>query len=578
MQTSWNLKHILESKEEWLNVKEKLNEKIQAFENLLEQLTMDTFKEALAEKIAIDELIEKVYCYPKRFLDLDNQDEEHQNMFKEALQIYEEIVKNSQIFEKFILKNSEDVKKFMKENPYYHRYLSLYLRKKDFQVKNEELFAFLTHEQIAYQELYRSLTENDLTFGYVKNEEGEEVKLTKKMYQDMLLSENEEIRKNAYTVYNEAYQKIQNTLAILLNKKYEIELKQAKEQNFKTLLSQKMFLDELPENTIENVMKTANQNLFLFQKFLELKKHVLGLSKLHMYDASLPLGTISKMKIDLSKAVEYAKESLKILGEDYINKIDEAFKEGWVDVYPKKNKRKMTFSCISYCGVPYACLNYHDNLISARNLVHELGHSIHTSYAKEQGYPYFEYSLFIAEVVAKVNEILFNEYMLKESLPKEERIYLLTNIVSSLGNSLFSQMLLTEFENAIIKEKEKNQTVTAETINQIYLQIFTKYHQEGVVIDDMIKFSWTKIPHLFMNQAYYFYQYTIGTALAITIAHKLKNKNYQQKYLDFLKIGNTMSIKESLEFLDINLENEEYMELAYQYFDEQIETLSRILK
>lgn len=142
MQTSWNLNHILESKEEWLKEKEKLNEKIQAYKNLLAQLTINTFKEALEEKIAIDELIEKIYCYPKRFLDLDNQDEEHQNMFKEALQIYEEIVKNSQIFEKFILKNSEDVKKFMKENPYYHRYLSLYLRKKDFQVKNEELFAF----------------------------------------------------------------------------------------------------------------------------------------------------------------------------------------------------------------------------------------------------------------------------------------------------------------------------------------------------------------------------------------------------------------------------------------------------
>ena len=578
MQTSWNLTHIFLNKEEWFDAKEKLKERIKKYEIHVNQLTIKNFKEILEEKIQIDEQIEKVYCYPKRFLDINNQDEEHQNMFNEALQTYEQIVKLSQSFENFILKNVVSIQKFIDENPYYNRYLSLYLRKKEFQVENEELFAFLHHEQIAFQELYRSLSENDLSFGCVTNEEGKKVLLTKKLYQELMLSKKVEIRKEAYTVYNEAYQKIQNTLAVLLNKKYEIEFKQAQAQKFSSILLQKMFFDELPENTIENLMKITNQNLWIFRKFSELKKQVLGLSELHMYDTSLPLGTVSKMKIELPQAVEYAKEALNILGDDYIKRIDEAFKEGWIDVYPKKNKRKMTFSCISYCGVPYASLNYHDNLISARNLVHELGHSIHTSYAKEQGYPYFEYSLFIAEVVAKVNEILFNEYMLTQNLPKEEKVYLLTDIVSSLGNSLFNQMLLTEFEDAIIKEKEKNQTLTSDTINQIYLEIFNKYNQKSVILDDMVKYSWTKIPHLFMNRSYYLYQYTIGTALAINIAHKLKNENLQQKYVEFLKIGNTKSIIESLKILNINLENEEYIKSAYNYINEQIERLSKILK
>lgn len=207
-----------------------------------------------------------------------------------------------------------------------------------------------------------------------------------------------------------------------------------------------------------------------------------------------------------------------------------------------------------------------------------MNHSIHTSYAKEQGYPYFEYSLFIAEVVAKVNEMLFNEYMLAQDLPKEEKIYLLTNIISSLGNSLFNQMLFTEFEDAIIKEKEKNQTLTADAINQIYLQIFTKYNQESVILDEMVQSSWTKIPHLFMNRSYYLYQYTIGAALAIEIAHKLKNANFQSKYIDFLKIGNTKSIIDSLKMLDIDLTNDEYIKSSYQYLNDQIEKLTRILK
>lgn len=578
MKKNWDLTYIFQNKEKWFEEKEILKEKIKIYEDHLKNLTMDTFKEVLEEKIQIDEWIEKIYCYPKRFLDVNNQDKEHQNMFNEALQIYEQIVRLSQFFEKFILKNSKDIQKFIDENPYYTRYLSLYLRKKDYQVKNEELFAFLYHEQITFQDLYRSLSENDLSFGNVTNEEGEEVQLTKKLYQSLLLSPNEEIRKNAYEVYNKAYQKIQNTLAILLNKKYEIEFRQAKAQNFSSILAQKMFLDELPENTIENLINVANQKLEIYKKFSELKKQVLGLSEMHLYDASLPLGTVSKMKIELESAIEYAKASLNILGNDYVRRIDEAFKEGWVDVFPKENKRKMTFSCISYCGVPYASLNYHDNLISARNLVHELGHSIHTSYAKEQGYPYFEYSLFIAEVVAKVNEMLFNEYMLAQDLPKEEKIYLLTNIISSLGNSLFNQMLFTEFEDAIIKEKEKNQTLTADAINQIYLQIFTKYNQESVILDEMVQSSWTKIPHLFMNRSYYLYQYTIGAALAIEIAHKLKNANFQSKYIDFLKIGNTKSIIDSLKMLDIDLTNDEYIKSSYQYLNDQIEKLTRILK
>ena len=237
MQTNWNLMHIFQSKEKWLEEKEELEKKIRKYESHLNKLTMDTFKEVLEEKIQIDEQIEKIYCYPKRFLDINNQDEEHQNMFNETLQIYEQIVEISQIFEKFILENAENIQKFINENPYYNRYLSLYLRKKEFQVENEELFAFLHHEQITFQELYRSLSENDLSFGYVTNEEGKEVLLTKKLYQELLLSEKAEIRKKAYTVHNEAYQKIQNTLAILLNKKYEIEFKQAQAQKFSSILS-----------------------------------------------------------------------------------------------------------------------------------------------------------------------------------------------------------------------------------------------------------------------------------------------------------------------------------------------------
>ena len=578
METNWVLTYIFSDNNKWFEEKEKLKEKLILFEKKLKMLTMDNFKEALEEKILIDEMIEKVYCYPKRFLDINNQDKEHQNMFHEALQIYEQIIKLSSVFEKFILANSKDVQNFVQKNNYYERYLSMYLRKKDNQVENRELFASLSSYYQTIQELYRSLTENDLFFGNVKNEEGIEVQLTRKIYQDFLLSPKDEIRKNAYTVYNAAYKKIQNTLAILLNKKYEIDVKQARNQKFASVVKEKMFDDELPFNTVDNLIQVTNQNLQIYKKFLELKKKVLSISELHPYDMALPLGTISKMKIDLADAIEYVKKALFVFGDDYVTRIDKAFIEGWVDVYPKENKRKMTFSCISFCGVPYASLNYHNDLSSARNLAHELGHSIHTSYAKEQGYIYFDYSLFIAEVVAKVNEFLFNEYMLGQDLPKEEKQYILTDIVSSLANSLFNQMLLTEFEDKVIKEKEQNKVLTNETINEIYKNVFAKYNQDCIVIDDMVEFSWTKISHLFMNRSYYLYQYTIGTALAIEIVQKLKKEDLWSEYINFLKIGNTKSIIDSLKMLGIDLENDQYIHSAYTYFDEKINQLIKTLK
>lgn len=578
METNWVLTYIFSDNNKWFEEKEKLKEKLILFEKKLKMLTMDNFKEALEEKILIDEMIEKVYCYPKRFLDINNQDKEHQNMFHEALQIYEQIIKLSSVFEKFILANSKDVQNFVQKNNYYERYLSMYLRKKDNQVENRELFASLSSYYQTIQELYRSLTENDLFFGNVKNEEGIEVQLTRKIYQDFLLSPKDEIRKNAYTVYNEAYKKIQNTLAILLNKKYEIDVKQARNQKFASVVKEKMFDDELPFNTVDNLIQVTNQNLQIYKKFLELKKKVLSISELHPYDMALPLGTISKMKIDLADAIEYVKKALFVFGDDYVTRIDKAFIEGWVDVYPKENKRKMTFSCISFCGVPYASLNYHNDLSSVRNLAHELGHSIHTSYAKEQGYIYFDYSLFIAEVVAKVNEFLFNEYMLGQDLPKEEKKYILTDIVSSLANSLFNQMLLTEFEDKVIKEKEQNKVLTNETINEIYKNVFAKYNQDCIVIDDMVEFSWTKISHLFMNRSYYLYQYTIGTALAIEIVQKLKKEDLWSEYINFLKIGNTKSIIDSLKMLGIDLENDQYIHSAYTYFDEKINQLIKTLK
>jgi len=232
----------------------------------------------------------------------------------------------------------------------------------------------------------------------------------------------------------------------------------------------------------------------------------------------------------------------------------------------------MSYSCISYNGVPYASLNYKKSIGSVRTLAHELGHSIHTDYAKKNAFEYFEYSLFLSEVVSKVNEILLNQYLLTLDINDEEKIYLLNSIVSSLGNTLFDQPMFTEFEHTIITKLENFQSLNATMLSEIYKTIFEKYYGDTILLDVDNSLDWTRVPHFIMNSSYYVYQYSIGVALAIEISKRIsKNEdNFCQKYIEFLSLGNSKNIVESLEVLGIDLKDFQYLKNAYQYLEELI--------
>lgn len=571
MKTSWDLTHFYKNKEEWTISIESLKEEIKKYKEIVNKIDQDInkWKVALEQKIKVDKEIEKAYCYPKRFVDLNNQDEEHQEMVEIAWKIYEEIQKVSQDFIKKISQQENSEKEFVNAYPYYKRYIEI--------IKKEHN-SYLQKEWETIKSIYRNLTENDMKFGTLENEQDEVVKLTRKNYHEFMTSQKESVRKNAFEKMNEAYKNIENTLAILLVRKYQLEVEKAKNENL--CLKEQIVNDlELPKNIIDNIINTANKYIDVGIKYTNFKKEILDMKKFHVYDTALPIGLISKMKIPFETGIEEIKESLKILGETYEEKIKKAFEEGWVDVYPRENKRKMSYSCISYNAVPYASLNYNDTLMSVRTLAHELGHSIHTSFAKENPFEYFEYNLFLAEVVSKVNEILFNEHMLKKEIEEEEKIYLLNNIIASLGNTLFNQVMLTEFEQDIIDKIEKGKTLNAESINEIYLNVYQKYNQDSIIIDTDISNSWTKIPHLFMNNAYYLYQYTVGVSLAIEIVKRInEDPQFKEKYINFLKIGNNLNISDSLKALDINLENIEFLENAYLYLKKEVDLLQKLTK
>lgn len=571
MKYDWSLDKIFKTKEEWEIAKEQILKDMDLFSNSFKKLfqSEEFFKETLNLKISLDLQIEKLYCYPKRFVDLNSEDNEHACMVKEAWKIYERILDLSEQYKKQLKKEKKYVSHFLQTFPYYQRYFSLFLQNMTYSFSSQLLFV---------QDCYRALTEKDMKFLDTHDENGNTISFNRKVYQDLLLCKDENVRREAMEHFYEGYQRINHTLALLLNKKYASEVEEA-HKNFSSLLEQQVSLNELPCNVIPNLLQVANENLSIMNDYLELKKKVLKKDDFFLYDTFLPLGFVSKMEFSIEEGISFIKKSLSILGEDYLLRIDEAFQEGWIDVFPKENKRKMSFSCISYHGVPYASLNYNKTFKSVLTLCHELGHSIHSSYAKENNaFEYFEYSLFVSEIVSKVNELLLQNYLLKQDITKDEKIYLLSQIISSLGNTLFGQTMLTEFEHTLISSVEEKQALNASFINSCYESIYKKYNP-GVLSSFDFSSGWSQIPHLFCNQAYYLYQYAIGLSLGIQIVKKLEDKEeYRKKYIEFLKIGNRLNVVDSLKILDIDFNDFSYLQNAYHYLEEQIFQLKNLLE
>jgi len=570
MQMKWDLTKIYKTKEEWEAEKKLLEKEIEIWSKKLENMFESeiTLKETIDLKIKIDTLIEKIYCYPRRFLDLNSEDNEKQSMFEIAKNIYGKILKLTELFYENILKQDQKVEEWVEKNPFYKRYIEI-IRTTTLDTQNNEIES--------RKQIYRSITEQDLHFGTVHNEENEIVPLTRKLFQDLIRCNDEEKRKEALAKYYEAFEKSKNTIALLLNQKYNLEIEE--KGKYQTLLEKNINNIGIPKDVILNLIETGNKYIPTLRKVMNLKKEFLKRKELHIYDTSLPVGLISKMEFEIEEAIKLIKKSLNVLGEDYVAKVDKAFTEGWIDAFPMDHKRKMSYSCITFCGVPYASLNYNKSLVSVRTLIHELGHSIHTDYAKGNGFIYFEYSLFLAEIVSKVNEILLNEYMLKQEIEDEEKIYLLNNIISSLGNTLFSQTLLSEFEHTMITEIESGKALNAENLKELYKEKFKEYYGETIIVDVDNSYEWTRIPHLMMNQAYYLYQYPIGLSIALEIARRIMLiPSFKEKYISFLKIGNSKNVIQSLEVLDIDLRNKDYLENSYKYFEDKVELLIKIKK
>lgn len=576
MKTSWDLTHLYKNDDEWFKDYELLNIKMKKLSKEIEDLQIDakSLECFIVSKCDCEILIQKLYCYAKRHLDINCTLLNYKDMMQKILEFYDKFQKINNRFEKVIIDNSKIIESLLttKELKKYKRYINMIIRRKD-HIKNSKV-EFYLKDMHAIRDSYQQLFSFDVNFEDVIID-GKKYELNRKNYNELITNEKQENRKTIFDTYTNGYKKVNKKIANLYIEKLKIDIKQSKDENYNNLLEKYLFELELPNQILDNLINVINKSLNIMHEYTYLRKNLTGLNKYHIYDTSVSICNIPKIKYSLEETIIIIKKGLNVLGNDYISLIDKMFDEGWIDIFPKDNKRTMSFTCISYVGVPYVLVNFDGSINFIRTLSHEIGHAAHTQFSKENNnFVYFEFSSFLTEIVSKINEILINEYMIEHSKNIEEKKYILNNIISSMGNSLFGQVMLTEFEHNVIN-KLGEENIDCDYLNNLYFELSQKYNGKYLEYDDAIKYGWSKVPHFIMQDTYYLYQYSIGTAIATNVAYRILNKeeNIVSKYKRFLSLGSSISILDALKYIDIDLTDSSYIENVIKVLEDKIKIM-----
>lgn len=567
MEYKWNLHIIYGNDEEWLKGKEDLLKDIDEFNHIMSSLTnsVEDFLTVTKLKVLIDEKIERVYCYPRRFLDLDIEDKQHKEAFNEALNIYQSILKHTSAFESLAIEHKKEIEEFLKDEnaSYYKRYYEIMFAKCLHVSSNDDWFK---NYQIIRNE-YQSLI-SELEFGKI-NVNGKDIVVNNDGYSNLLLNEDRGVRKSAYNAINEAYLSVADEITNLFLRKLKNDIESAKNKGYDSLMSMKMSELELPRTLINDIINVINNKLGIMHDFLSLKKDLSELDEYCLYDSSLPKLSTNSHHIEFDEAINIARVTLSLLGSDYLSHVDSLINES-IDAFPSKGKRTNDFTGITYAGIPYVCLNFTGKKAGVRALIHELGHAVHLLYSKENNdFTYFEFSLFLTEVVAKVNEAIFNN---SGNLDDAD----LLSILSTQLNSIFNQIMFTEFEMRIVNLLENNEHVDKDIISHIYEELLKKYNGSALTIGEYDKYGWLRISHFIMQETFYLYQYSLGTMLANKIYHKLSSDdNYKETYISMLGIGNKMNIIDSLKSVEIDLFDKTILDDSFNNLDVMIKKLKK---
>jgi len=550
-----------------------------------------TLADAYEQRDRIWQTIERVYVYAHMKKDEDNRNSRYQAMIDKCQSLIAKASAAMSFFTPELLAIPEDIiLNYIKDEPRLHTYefaIKDTLREKEHVLSpaEEKIIAQLSEVVGSSQDIFTMLNNADMKFGEITDEDGEKVELTHGNFITFMESHNREVRKEAFDAKYKPYKDFVNTIATVYNTNVKADAIGAKIRKFPSALEASLSSGNIPKEVYTSLVDTVHEYLPALHKYMKIRKRILGVDELHMYDLYVPLIKLPKTDIPYEQSVEMITKTLNIMGNDYVSKMTEGINQGWIDVYENKGKTSGAYSYGSYDSYPYILMNYSNTLKDVFTLIHEMGHSMHSLYTRaNQPFIYGSHSIFTAEVASTVNENLLMKQLLADEKDPEMRKYLLNLHIEEFRTTLFRQTMFAEFEKLAHEAVESGEVLTAEWLCDTYAELNKEYFGEDVVIDDNIKYEWARIPHFYTS--FYVYMYATGYSAASAISDLIiegaagnsdENKA-RDNYIEFLKSGECDHPIELLKIAGVDMGTKEPVQRAMKIFAELIDEFDELTK
>lgn len=582
----WKLEDIFDTDEDWMNEYKKLElelETVHSLKGTVAEGAQRLYK-VLESVSRLEQSFERIYVYANQKYHQDTGNQKYQEMSGKAASLSARLSDALAFLEPEVLAQKEAVlETWMQEYEplrLYKRYLQEIMRRKGHVLSDEMegLLAKASEMGNSPQQIFMAFNNADIDFGTIPDENGEDALLTNGRYTSFMESADRKVRKAAFERLYQVYGKNKNMLAAT----FEANLKQAKffsaARHYGSTLEQALAGGNIPLSVYTELIRAVHEKLPAMHQYVKLRRKLLGVNELHMYDVYAPLVRGVEKKYSFEEAKELVRSGLEVLGEEYGSILEEGFRNHWIDVYENQGKRSGAYSWGAYGTHPYVLLNYSENLNSVFTLAHEMGHAIHSYYSdRAQPYIYAGYRIFVAEVASTVNEFLLIRYLMDRAESREERAYLVNYLLEQFRGTIYRQTMFAEFEKMAHERLAEEGSLPAETLCSMYRELNQEYFGPDMVCDREISLEWARIPHFYTP--FYVYQYATGFSAAIAIGRKILDgqEGSVENYKKFLQGGCSQEPIDLLKICGVDMTDKKTVEDALEVFESCVRELEEIV-
>ena len=584
----WAIEDLYKDDEDWKRDYELLKSRIPELTKFRGRLGESAEVLLSMQKLSdeLNQLLEKVYVYANQRLHENTDNSTYQNLASQAQGLLVELSESLSFVEPELMELPDGIiETFLDENEelsVYRQYFENIIRQKKhvLPTEQEQLFAAMGEVAESPKDIFSMFNNADIRFPEIPGEDGHPVQVTHGRYMSLMQSRNRQVRKDAFEAMYGVYGDWRNTLAAMYRANVKQEAFLAKAHKYTSDLEAALDGSHIPVKVYEQLIEAVHESMPLMYRYMKLRKKLLGVEELHMYDLYVPVIEQDHSEIPFEQAKKTVLEGLAPMGEEYLHLLREGFDHGWIDVYENQGKRTGAYSWGAYGTHPYVLLNYQGTLHDVFTLAHEMGHALHSWYSDEhQPYIYAGYRIFVAEVASTCNEALLIHYLMEQSKKAGDRkktMYLMNYFLEQFRTTLFRQTMFAEFEKITHGLQEQGETLTADRLCEIYYDLNKLYFGEEICVDQEIAMEWARIPHFYTP--FYVYQYATGFSAAIALSKQILEQGVPavEQYKKFLKGGSSMYPLELLKMAGVDMEQKAPVQDALAVFAQYLDEMERL--